>query len=168
MKRLTGKTLAIVTGLVLGWQMAGLIPSSPVIEQSYAQEQHARPQGTESHDPSHNADERHHDHGDESMPSPPPSEGAHLQDVHQDTHIDPGQRTAAELIPQDEDYGWYRPVVQAVVGLFAAAVLLGVPALRLRGPELPEPAHDDQHHDPTHSQPDQPQPHPRPSSGHSH
>ena len=56
---------------------------------------------------------------------------------------------ASELVPEKKDAPFYKPVLWAIVGLFIAAVVLGIPALKLRGPEPPDPAaahgHDDEH-----------------------
>jgi hypothetical protein len=53
---------------------------------------------------------------------------------------DEAARAAAELAPTHEPTPWFRPVVGSAVGLFAAAIVLGIPALKLRGPLPPDPA----------------------------
>lgn len=56
---------------------------------------------------------------------------------------------ASELVPEKKHAPFFKPVLGTIVGLFIAAVVLGIPALKLRGPEPPDPAaaheHDDQH-----------------------
>ncbi|MDX1682124.1 MAG: hypothetical protein R3336_03290 [Phycisphaeraceae bacterium] len=57
-------------------------------------------------------------------------------------HHDPSHDAAKRLVPGDEQITWYRPVVTGIGALFLAAVVIGVPALKIRGPE-PEESHDD-------------------------
>ncbi|MEX0777276.1 MAG: hypothetical protein WD042_16350 [Phycisphaeraceae bacterium] len=54
---------------------------------------------------------------------------------------------AKELVPQTEHAAWFGTLLIAIIGLFGAAVVLGIPAMKLRTPEAPEPmdtapAHD--------------------------
>ena len=53
-----------------------------------------------------------------------------------------GDATAA-LVPGAHErlqLGWYRWVLWSALGLFVAAIVLGIPSLALRGPDLPDPA----------------------------
>lgn len=135
-------------GLTLGWLAAGLAPSlkpalgqeaAPATEQAGAQSQEV--QATEPAGETHAAPAADHDHA-------AAEHGEHSE------HEEAGFNAARELIPSDpaHDIAWYRPVLMAAVGLFAAAIVLGIPALKLRGPLPPDPAdtHDDHAHDDAH------------------
>lgn len=113
MERLTRRTVGVILGLSLGWWVAGLAPHIvPGVGMSFAGE-------AQSTSPSvHTVED---DHGDAS--------GAGHS----------GGR-AVHLVPRKADAFWYKPVLIAIISLFVAAIVLGIPALRLRGPELPEPA----------------------------
>ncbi len=71
--------------------------------------------------------------------------GAH----HDEAASHPGEhdagKAAEQLVPTRSDIPWLRPVMTGVVVLFAAAVVLGIPAMALKGPEPPEPAEHDEH-----------------------
>jgi len=113
MERLTRRTVAVILGLSLGWWIAGLAPHFvPGVGMSFAGE-------AQSTSPSvHTVED---DHGDASG-------SGHS-----------GGR-AGHLVPREADTFWYKPVLIAVISLFVAAIVLGIPALRLRGPEPPESA----------------------------
>lgn len=59
---------------------------------------------------------------------------------------------AKALVPTDRDVPFYPTVIALIAGLFVAAVVLGIPALKIRGPLPPDPA--DSHHDDAHSHDD--------------
>lgn len=69
-------------------------------------------------------------------------------------HGDNAAIHAAEALrPTPDQVRWYPAVVKTAVGLFVAAVILGIPAMKLRGPEPAEPpehadsaGHDDHGH----------------------
>jgi hypothetical protein len=61
--------------------------------------------------------------------------------------------TSLKLVPRHEDVTWVPYVVISAAGLFVAAIVLGIPAERIRGPLPPDPAdthahdaHDDHAH----------------------
>lgn len=55
-----------------------------------------------------------------------------------------GVTPADELVPAQESVTWLKPVLAGVVGLFAAACALGIPAQRWKAaqPSVPAPVHD--------------------------
>lgn len=55
---------------------------------------------------------------------------------------DKGLAAADQLVPT-ENTSWYRPVVGIAIGLFLAAILLGIPSMKMRGPEPANQGHDD-------------------------
>ena len=59
-----------------------------------------------------------------------------------------GGGPADALVPKPSDAPWFNPVLVAIVCLFGASLLLGSLALKLRGPDPPEPQDDDR--DQTH------------------
>ena len=125
MKRLTRRTLAIVLGLALGWWCAGLAPQiPPAVGVSFAEE---------AHDTS--ASDHAAKHGQE------------------DPH-DSGHSGANELVPKEGDTPWFKPVIIATMSLFLAAIVLGIPALKLRGPEPPDPADASTHDHDEHGESD--------------
>ena len=127
MKRFTRRTLAAIVGLALGWLVAGMVPGLGTSLAESPAESHGH----------------HASHGDDGH--------ANESDVH-DTHGQSGDHgehdaalDAARLLnPEWGDIGWYPPVLAVAGGLFLAAVVLGVPAMKLRGPEPADPAAD--HH----------------------
>lgn len=56
----------------------------------------------------------------------------------EDTHVD------AAFAPSDATGSWYPMVIAIAVGLFVAAIVIGRPAMKLKGEE---PAEDDHGHD---------------------
>lgn len=62
-------------------------------------------------------------------------------------HDDPGAAGLAALVPQADDVPWLGPMLTALVGLFAAAVVIGIPSLKYQTPVSPQAApsagHDD-------------------------
>ena len=61
-------------------------------------------------------------------------------------HHDAGRDAADLLVPAPDHVGWYKPVVWTIIGLFSAAVLIGIPTKKLKGPEpVEEHDHDDHH-----------------------
>ncbi len=122
MRRMTRRTVAILGGIVLGWYAAGFLPGS--LSQS------AGPSPLFAVDaPDHDG----HREGD----------ALHGEAGQAHTAHDAAERGAQLLVPKTSDeVCWYSGVLWASGGLFAGAVVLGYPALRLRGPE-PEAAQDD-------------------------
>ncbi|NJL31086.1 MAG: hypothetical protein HC898_05360 [Phycisphaerales bacterium] len=59
-------------------------------------------------------------------------------------HDDAGLKAARELIPPREDVPWLRPVLLGVGGLFAAAVLIGIPLSRMK-PAAAQDGHQASH-----------------------
>lgn len=147
MTRFLRKTLAVLLGLTLGWIAAGYLPDSLGLS------------GRQSF-----ADEVNHQHHDHSAPSPhhENTDGTtvgthsehHASTSHDDHHdLDEGQIAASKLKPQEGvDSAWYRKVLWAIAALWVAALLLGYPAWKLRGPDLPEAphTHDDHAHHAAH------------------
>ena len=145
MKRTLRRIVTIIVGLSLGWYAAGLLPSDfSAVEVGYASQE------SQDHDasPSAPADAHEPDHTD----------AAEL-DGHGATSAgeDHDQPAAAPNLALDEEPNWYRPVLWGVGILFIAAIVLGVPAMRLRGPEPPDPA--DQHDDHSHDEDEEPASH---------
>lgn len=138
MKRLTCRAAGAIVGIALGWYVAGVVftgqPSvAPGLGANYA----------------HASDADHDSHG-EHAPAAEDSHGTH--DVH-DEHGDHDQHgadaghdaaltAAGQLVPQSQDIPWFRPVLYVAAGLFVAAIVLGIPALKLRGPEPADAAAD--------------------------
>ena len=132
MNRFTRRTVSAIAGVVLGWYVAGVVPTSglpALASPSMAEDAHHAPAG--------------------HTPSGAEGHGLTASDTHNNAHnndhgeADPALAAANLLVPQAEDIRWYKPVLIAIVGLFVAAVVLGIPALKLRGPEPPDPASDD-------------------------
>lgn len=73
-------------------------------------------------------------------------------DPHSGSHDDASLAAAQMLVPRPGDADWYSTVLKIAAGLFIAAVVLGIPAMKLKGPEPAEqPAGDDHHsHDAGH------------------
>ena len=122
-RRFCRRGLATLLGLWLGWQVAGVafnqLPSA-----TYADE---APRDAASAS---------------SAPQGPRRHATESQD-----HDGHGHSPAAQqLVPGDGQTDWYGSVIWGAIALFAAAVLIGVPLLRLLPPE-PQPAggHDDDH-----------------------
>ncbi len=83
--------------------------------------------------------EAHHD----APAASHPDHSEHSKDAH----------AATLLSPEGEHLAFVSPVLLTAAGLFVAAVVLGVPALRFRGELPPDPAdahHDDHAHDHAH------------------
>jgi hypothetical protein len=119
MKRRMRQALAVMLGLWLGWGAAAWAT-----------------------DESHKAGS-----GDHAAAAAGHAE--HKDDAHAgDAHADLGQTTAAQLVPAGSQITWVKPLALGIAGLFVAAVAIGIPALRLRGPLPPDPAdtHDDHAH----------------------
>ncbi len=140
MKRVIRRTLGIIVGLMLGWWFAGVAmqTSDPWLGVSYG-----AGVGDET-DPNKAIYE--YSAGEHAQPHHDTGHGA----GHKGDHHDQGVAAAELLMPGSlEQVCWYRPVVTTTGGLFIAAVVLGIPALALRGPEPPDPAdahgHDDHH-----------------------
>lgn len=77
----------------------------------------------------------------------------HKSDEHHDHDHDADHAPAATMLSVGPSQSpWLSSVLTAAAGLFAAAIVLGIPAMKLRGPEPVEPADhaDDHHHDHGH------------------
>lgn len=136
MKRLARRTLSVVLGLALGWYIAGMVPGvSLAIDASHRSDasEHA-----DHHGPAHGDGQVHHAASETDA-----VHGDHDGEDHGDH--DPAFAGAKQLVPHWDDIPWFGPMVWTVVGLFVAAVVLGYPALKLRGPEPSEPADDHAH-----------------------
>ncbi len=123
MSRFTRRTLAVVLGLALGWYIAGtaghLLPGASI---SLADDPHDQATSGQAH--------------------PSESGPGHSNPSEADAH---GPQAARDLVPGANDVPFIRPVVYATAGLFIAAIVLGIPALALRGPEPPDPADEHAH-----------------------
>ena len=58
-------------------------------------------------------------------------------------HEDDGKQAAEDLIPHRNQIPWLRQVIFGVVALFVAAIVLGIPAMKLKGPDPPDPGAND-------------------------
>ncbi len=132
--RITKKLAVVVFGLALGWYVAGIAPTAGV---SLADDTQSHPK---PHHPPH--DLPHHGALQGGHGQPPTHAAA---DPHHDDHHDPALAAAQLLVPQRGDVGWYRPMLAIAVGLFVAAVVLGIPALKAQRPD-PAADHDAGHH----------------------
>ena len=137
MKRKLIRCAAILIGAVLGWSAAGLLPVNVGPSVTYAED---TAQDHASHAESHDdhAAASHDSHGS-----------------HEAHHDDASAVAAKKLVPQSGDIDWYRYVVLAAAGLFIAAIVIGIPAMKLKAPEPAEPddhdhGHDDHAHDQAH------------------
>ena len=149
MNRFIRRVATVTVGLVLGWYVAGVIlagqwPAIPGAElgANYAHASDAEA-GHDPHDEhghatedNHHTGSGHNGHDDE-----------HGTDAaHGGGHDDDAALAAAgQLVPGPGDIPWFRPVLYVAGGLFVAAVVLGIPALKLRGPEPPDPADTHSH-----------------------
>ena len=158
MKRLARRTLGVMIGLALGWYAAGAAQETdgPWSSVSYAQDA-----TTATPSPANDHDQRNHvllavdDHDphkatfEQSFTGNGHATTGHGSSSHDGHHGDDiGLQTAELLMPQSrQQVCWFRPVVMTAGGLFIGAVVLGMPALALRGPEPEDPAdlHDDDH-----------------------
>lgn len=63
------------------------------------------------------------------------------------------QTNLAALVPAASDAPWLKPVLIGVIGLFAAAVAIGIPSLKYQTPvSEPVASHDDHHASGAHGQ----------------
>ncbi|MCE9590898.1 MAG: hypothetical protein K8S99_10275 [Planctomycetes bacterium] len=76
-----------------------------------------------------------------------PSGKAHGEEGESSEGHDSGAHAASQLVPELRDIPFLQPVLIAVAGLFIAAIVLGIPALKLKSPEPPDPAASDHGHD---------------------
>ena len=111
MKRFTRRILGVVAGLALGWYAQGVV--------SMAQNHDAT--STPNVEQSHVTSATGNDHSREG-------DQGH------------GDNPATTLRPHQPHIPWLTPVLVAAAGLFAAAVVLGIPAMKIRGPDPPDPA----------------------------
>ncbi|MCC6579354.1 MAG: hypothetical protein IT440_02870 [Phycisphaeraceae bacterium] len=109
------RTLGMGLGLVLGWQVAGMATGTGSWSRPLSQ-------------PVAMAEtEQHHEAGTKA-------EASHA--THESGEA--GHHAVAMLVPAADDIRWYPCVLTAAAALFAAAVVLGVPAMALKGPEKAE------------------------------
>lgn len=110
MKRTIARVLGISLGIALGWVAAGQLPD---VSATFAEDTHAAT-GKHAADPARDGT------------------------AHGPQGADAGQRAARQLVPGPQDAPFYGPMLWAVAALFILAVVLGLPALKLRGPDPPE------------------------------
>lgn len=133
MKRITRRTIGAVIGLSLGWYVYGVVDPILSGKPSFAHEDKAAHQAA----PAGHAERGKHPAEEDS------------------------EHVAGHLVPADGGAPFIRPVIYAAVGLFVAAIVLGIPAQALRGPEPPDPAeqheahggHDEHDHGGEHAHP---------------
>ena len=106
MKRLMRRSAAVATGLTLGW-----------LAQGWTTGWWPQPNEVHAEEPAHDDHDLGHEH--ESGKA----------------HSDQGADAAKTLADVDRDLGWYKNALYAAGGLFVAAVAVGVPASRMRGPQ---------------------------------
>ncbi len=58
-----------------------------------------------------------------------------------------GDYAEVPIAPSDAQGSWYPMVIAIAIGLFVAAVVIGRPALKLKGEDPPDPADDHHGHD---------------------
>ena len=116
MKRFTRRMLVVMAGLVLGWYTAALVPTGTASASGGAI----------------GADAAGRTIQDEAGHSS--SEG----------HSDEGLTATEALRPSRCEIAWLRPVMIGIGTLFAGAVVLGIPAMKVRGPDLPNPDANDE------------------------
>ncbi|MCC7146441.1 MAG: hypothetical protein IT443_08345 [Phycisphaeraceae bacterium] len=120
----------VLVGLTLGWLAAGQVGWSNPLPAEHAGTPAVAPAAAE--------------HSEASAPAQ--AGGEHAGE-------DMGAAAADQLVPRDANGqpawpDWYRYVIGGIVGLFALAVLLGLPASKLKtpvGPERPAVAAVDHH-----------------------
>lgn len=115
MKMKLFRTVGIVLALCMGWYAAGLQDSRA----SGDGHDHSKHGHTQNDAASNTAGDDHH--------------AGHAGD-------------AAKLLkPQPGDAPWYSSMLLIAGGLFVAAIVIGYPAMKIKGPEPADPADD--HHD---------------------
>lgn len=119
MKRSLRRIIGVVIGLALGWWAAGFLPGSLSAEP--AGHGNNAP-ASKQHDAAHVADSAVKGH-----------------DAHHEA--DAGLIAARQLVPTCEQAPWLRPVLLGVGGLFAAAILIGVPLARMKPKAEPSAHH---------------------------
>jgi len=131
MKRFSRRLLGAMLGLVLGWWLAGLVgdrlsgASVSLAENPHAAaNQPAEPGGKHAaarNDHEHEAGDAGHGH---------------------EAFADPG------FVPGAGQTDWYRGVLWAIGGLFVAAIVIGVPRMKLKSdePAAAAASPDDGHH----------------------
>lgn len=114
-RRFTRRAAGILIGLVLGWYIAGMVIQPGVI---MADDTNHAATASSHAEPDHSATGSGDGHGH-----------------------DPALDAAKLLVPGSSgDIFWYGSVLTVAAGLFIAAVVLGAPTLKMRGPEPPDPA----------------------------
>lgn len=108
------RTLAVMVGLTLGFICAGFVTWPSLLGPAQAE---TAPSSAEVAPASAETSAVGHEESGEA-------------------HVDAGEEAAAGLVPLDEagrpaTPGWYRCVVWGIVGLFAAALVVGIPLTRL-------------------------------------
>ncbi len=119
MKRTLRRIIGVSVGLSLGWWAAGLLPGSLSAEP--ARPGHEAP-ANKQHDAAHADDSAAKGH-----------------DAHHEA--DAGLIAARQIVPSREQVPWLRPVLLGVGGLFAAAILIGVPLSRMKPKAEPTSHH---------------------------
>jgi hypothetical protein len=129
MKRMTRRMIGAVIGLSLGWYVYGVVDPILTGKPSFGHEDKAAHQAAPGSAPG-------------SAPAEP---GKHAPAAGERPAQEGEAHAAQHLVPADGDAPFMGAVVWGTVALFSAGIVLGIPALALRGPEPPDPAaqHDD-------------------------
>ncbi len=126
LRRLLLRSVAVTCALILGYVAGGLVDQPLDSTPAYASD--AKPAS---------AQRDHHDHDDHA------AHEKHAGSDHGSAHA-AGPKAVDLIKPNLTEAPFYPFVLKLAVGLFAAAIVLGIPALKLRGPE---PVEADDHHD---------------------
>ena len=156
MKRVNRRMVGIVIGLCLGWYVAGLTNIIPPIAQTMAEDKAPAPApAPEVHTPEPgepetgtapkavtptSTEKKKHDHAKHD----------HSKHEHAE-HPSPAEKLVTYEMGEPTPPWWYPSILLLVLVFFGAAIFLGYPALKLRGPEPADPA-DDHGHDDHHAE----------------
>ncbi len=181
MKRFARRTLAVFVGLLLGWFAAGHLPGSLAqatstegtpaassLQSDPKLQEKPNTEVAEKHSVSQNSEEVN-SHFANSTPTHGAASGTsehgtpgQAGDHHEGGHSEAGALAAKQIVPEPEQIQWFPRVLWTAAALFVAAIVLGIPALKIRGPLPPDPAdshdahavhgdHHADHHDDAHS-----------------
>lgn len=159
MKRFARRTLAVFVGLLLGWFAAGHLPGS--LAQATSSEEAPAASSLQSDSKIHEepttgvveehlVEQNHDEVKSHSAENPPTHEAAIETSEHgtsgqagehqEEGHSEAGAVAAKQIVPEPEQIQWFPRVLWIAAALFVAAVVLGIPALKIRGPLPPDPA----------------------------